>query len=187
MICLETLHAIIILCIIIALTTWYNYLTLGKTLDNYKSEEIIKIPLRELSKEDYVHERDKKVLYDDFKPPERRVPEYQYPTNYVKNQINIPSRGYPEEYQLLGNVFRNDTETTYELFGRQTYPGSSQYEYYVVGSDNKNFKVKIPIKIQGDKEIYDDQIITIPGTNSNNGTFQVKLYNIDVPRYIPIL
>jgi hypothetical protein len=191
MICLEPLHAIIILCIIVVLTTWYNYLTLSKILDNYKSVQNIEQQKKEIYDNNIneLYERDKQVLYNDFKPPERRNPatnQILY-TKQNTNQINIPSRGYPDEYQLLGNVFRNDTETIYELFGRQIYPGSSQYEYYVIGSDNKNFKVKIPIKIQGNKEIYDDQVVDIPGTNIDKGQFKVKLYNINTPRYIPIL
>ena len=46
--------------------------------------------------------------------------------------------------------------------------------------------VKIPISIKGDKEIEDDQIIDIPGTNQTMGSFRVKLYKLNVPRYNPL-
>jgi len=182
MICLETLHVIILLCIIIGLTTLYNYNTF-----HYNIKQPIAEPAKiiYINDKDMIHKRDKEALYNDLKPPERRVPEYEYPTEFVKKQINYPSRGYPEEYSLLGNAYRDSTETAYELFGRQKYPGSTQYEYYVVGSDNKNFKVKIPIKINGDKEIYDNQVIDIPGTSHDKGSFTVRLFNLDTPRYIP--
>ena len=182
MICLETIHVIILLFIIIGLTTMYNYNTFLYTEKPKKQETKI---LYINNEKDTIHRRDRRVLNDDFTAPERRLPEYQYPTEFVKTQINFPSRGYPEEYSLVGNVFRDSTETAYELFGRQKYPGSTQYEYYVVGSDNKNFKVKIPIGIPGDKEIEDNQIVNIPGTSVDKGTFTVKLFKFDTPRYIP--
>lgn len=183
MICLNTMNTIILLIIIIGLTTLYNYnnIQFHTILQNNNKMIIHERPT------DIIHKRDRAALYNDFKPPERRVPEYEYPTEFVKKQINFPSRGYPEEYSLVGNVFRDETETAYELFGRQKYPGSNQYEYYVIGSDNKNFKVKIPIKIHGDKEIENDQIIHISGTSSDKGAFRVRLFKFDVPRYIPSL
>ena len=78
---------------------------------------------------------------------------------------------------MLGIVVRDNTETAYNLFGRQTFPGSNQYEYYVQGNLDGNI-VKIPIKINGDREIEDDQPITIPGTSFTKGVFKVKLYKL---------
>ena len=138
----------------------------------------------ELQKRILLLNRDRDILLNDFAPPERRIPAYAYPNRYVKTLLNIPTRGDPDSYQLLGIVLRNNTETAYNLFGRQSYPGSNQYEYYVQASMNDNL-VKIPISIKGDKEIEDDQIIDIPGTNQTMGSFRVKLYKLDVPRYNP--
>ena len=118
----------------------------------------------------------KKVYYDDFQPPEQ--------INRHVRSINIPTRGFPEDYQLKGLLLRDNTETAYNLFGRQKFPGSSQYEYYIIANMDRNH-VKIPLKINGDKEIEDGQTINVPGTNQNNGSFTVKLYDYDVPRYIP--
>ena len=139
----------------------------------------------ELQKRLLLSNRDRDILLNDFAPPERRVPSYAYPDRYIKSLLNIPTRGDPDDYQLLGIVLRNNTETAYNLFGRQTYPGSNQYEYYVQASMNDNL-VKIPISIKGDKEIDDDQIIDIPGTNQTMGSFRVKLYKLNVPRYNPL-
>jgi len=222
MICLSTLHAILLLCFIVGSTTWYNYIFNHKDLiynepavyfkeknsdyfiekqkvfsDNEPnnkqiilvdsgSQNSINNPLRLTDNNiNLIHKRDHDVLYNNFKPPERRVPEYQYPTDYISTQINFPSRGYPEEYQLLGIASRENTETVYNLYGRQKYPGSSQYEYYVMGSDNKNFNVKIPIHVKGDKEIYNNDTVHIHGTDPSKGHFKVNLYNLNAPRYIP--
>lgn len=136
----------------------------------------------ENNKFNYLKVRDESVLYNDFTPPERRLPYNAYPFNYLKNIINIPTRGYPDNYQLMGIVMRENTETAFNLFGRQKYPGSNQYEYYIESVLHNN-KIKIPLEINGDKEIENNQIITIPGIDKTKGDFIVKLYNYDMPRY----
>jgi hypothetical protein len=141
--------------------------------------------LYDIRKRVLLEERDRNVLDDNFKPPERRLPFHAYPEN-IKHLINIPSRGYPDNYQLMGLVIRDNTETAYNLFGRQTYPGSEQYEYYVQKT-GINDNVKIPIQIKGNKEIEDEQEINILGTNKEKGSFKIKLYDYNSPRYNPYI
>ena len=190
-ICLPKIHLIIILILFIGFIVW--------TVSNNNSKVLVKVndtiintikntmqKNNEIMKQkQYMRDRDRQVLRNPMTAPERRVPEYQYPDVMVRSAINIPSRGYPENYQLLGMVMRDNTESAYKLFGRQTYPGSSQYEYYVIGASNTGVETKIPITNNGMKEIYDNDIIKIPGTNKTRGEFKVKLYNYDLPRYIP--
>ena len=128
--------------------------------------------------------RDEQVKYNDFKPPERRIPEYAYPNRGLKQLLNIPTRGYPDNYQMLGLLLRENTETVYNLFGRQTYPGSNQYEYYAQGNMHYN-NVKLPIYSKGNRELNDGDEVRIPGTDESKGKFKVKLYNLDAPRYNP--
>jgi hypothetical protein len=130
----------------------------------------------------FLNQRDVEVVYNDLIAPERRLPEHSYPTIYVKRGLNIPSRGYPDNYQMLGVLLRNNTESAYSLFGRQTYPGSNQWEYYCIGDGSD---IKIPLKVRGDREMDDGQTITVPGTDPTKGDFKVKLYKYDVPRYNP--
>jgi len=205
LICLPKDYILIILSIIIGITSWYIYLknndNLFDKVKNYidlnnlnKSEIVTNTVIPEIvtnivipefiEKRAILENRDRKVLNDSFAPPERRVPEDQYPDN-IKNYINIPSRGYPDNYQIIGIVIRDNTETVYNLYGRQTYPGSNKYEYYVQAGYDNNFK--IPIKTQGNTEIVDDQIINIIGTNPHKGIFKAKLYNYDLPRYNPYI
>lgn len=107
--------------------------------------------------------------------------------NLPERLINYPTRGYPTDYQLYGIIIRNNTETIFNLYGRQKYPGSSQYEYYIEGKGNNNTNVKIPLKIPGDKELEDNNYIEIPEMDNKYGLFQVKLYKIMEPRYIPYI
>jgi len=197
-ICLPLQHLLIILCVFIGFTTIYNEKHRQEDLSNNIEQShppqikpevrYIKIEEPKLSpdreRREFLNNRDNMVVSNIFVAPERRQPEHSYPYNYVKEQLNIPTRGYPDNYHLQGLVLRDNTETAYKLFGRQKFPGSNQYEYFVQSVMHHN-DVKIPIKIKGDKEIEDGQQIMIPGTNKGNGEFKVKLYDYDAPRYIP--
>lgn len=202
LVCLQTNHLLILFCIFIGMAVFYKeYEKSNHTNPNYDVEDRILtkvVKTINASKENennmmkeyvdrkqYLNTRDRGVLYDDFAPPEKRVPEYLYPFNHVKNRLNIPTRGYPENYQVLGVLLRENTETAYNLFGRQTYPGSNLWEYYC--ENDKYNNVKLPVKIRGDKEIMDGDTVHVPGMDNKNGHFRVKLYKFDEPRYIPIL
>ena len=195
-VCLPRTHLLIIFCIFSGFTIWYIHMDKKKHLDDptYKySDNAIKSLTKTIDKlqqnqEDnerrlFLNQRDNKVIFDIRTAPERRQPEHAYPYPYVKAQLNIPTRGLPDNYQMLGIALRSNTETAFNLFGRQTYPGSDQWEYYVQGSLN-NLDVKIPIETRN-REIEDGQTIMIPGTNMSKGQYKVKLYNYDTPRYIP--
>lgn len=208
-ICLPQTHLIIILCVFTGFAVWYihnekkkhigepeykyNEQILSKIAQSIaelpeklkeqeQEQEVIITP--ELEKRIILAKRDQDIIDNDFAPPERRVSSYAYPDRYVKEIINLPTRGYPDSYQILGIVLRNNTETAYNLFGRQTFPGSNQYEYYVQSNMDGNI-VKIPIDIRGSREIEDGQGVQIPGTDPSKGIFKVKLYKMDVPRYNP--
>ena len=201
-ICLPTNYLLIIFCIFIGFVLIYKHYDREKHIvndPNYNFEDrILNKVVKKINESNinnnnnniierrqYLDNRDHSVLVNDFAPPERRVPEYLYPFTYVKNQLNIPTRGYPENYQILGVLLRENTETAYNLFGRQTYPGSNLWEYYV--ENDKYNNVKLPVNIRGDKEIMDGDEVHVPGTDHKNGKFRVKLYKFDVPRYIPVL
>lgn len=206
-ICLPQTHLLIIICVFTGLAVWYihNEKKQHKTEPEYKysdqmlskiAKSIAELPEKlkeqeqnqiinpELEKRIALVKRDQDVIVNDLAPPERRVPAHIYPDRAVREIINVPTRGHPDNYQMLGIVLRNNTETAYNLFGRQTWPGSNQYEYYVQGNMDGNI-VKIPIKIRGDREIEDGQAVQIPGTDPAKGAFKVQLYKLDVPRYNP--
>lgn len=202
--CLPIPHVLIILCILIGMTAYYIHFNRNKEMQHNQMllDKITQLQPQQppqqppqqqppqvqdnsfLEKRKILDYRDAEVKYNDFKPPERRVPEYIYPTKDVKQIINIPTRGLAENYQLMGVLLRENTETAFNLFGRQTYPGSDQYEYYAQGTMHNN-TVKLPIQNKGDRELYDGDEVRIPGTDNEKGLFKVKLYKLDVPRYNP--
>lgn len=206
-ICLPQTHLIIIICVFTGLAVWYIHGEKKKHLGEpeYKysdqmlskiAKSIAELPEKikeqeqelvispELEKRIALDKRDQDVIVNDFAPPERRLPAHAYPDRAVREIINVPTRGHADNYQMLGVVLRNNTETAYNLFGRQTWPGSNQYEYYVQGNMDGNI-VKIPIKIRGDREIEDGQAVQISGTDPAKGSFKVQLYKLDAPRYNP--
>ena len=191
-VCLSKSHLSLILIFVIILVFIYKNITnqkgtfndkilnkLMKKINQIENEKVTDKQVNEVNNKANEIEI-KKVYYDDFHPPEQ----INRSLRHVNNSINIPTRGFPEDYQLKGLLLRDNTETAYNLFGRQKFPGSTQYEYYIIANMDRNH-VKIPLKMNGDKEIEDGQSINVPGTNQNNGSFIVKLYDYDVPRYIP--
>ncbi len=136
---------------------------------------------------DLLLERDKKSLNNDFSPPERRLPRHIYPTQTFKRSINIPTRGYPDNYHNVGMLVRKNDEKILKLFGRQKYPGSSQWEYYVTGSDTYGADSKTPLNVPGNKELSNNDLFTIPWLDQSKGKFEVKIFDYDAPRYNPFV
>jgi hypothetical protein len=194
-ICLPKEHYIILFIVFTIITLYYIYsinqknfkLDLNNPLisESEKIKEIINRPYDE--KKIFLKKRDRKVVNDDFEPPERREPEHVYPDREVKNIINIPSRGLPDNYQSVGVLARIQDEKILQLFGRQKYMGSNQWEYYVTGMDRYGFPNKMPIKVKGDKELFDKDKIELDWLDKSKGEFEVNLYNFDVPRYNPFV
>jgi flagellar basal body rod protein FlgG len=84
-----------------------------------------------------------------------------------------------------GTLVRKEDEKILQLFGRQTYPGSNQWEYYVTGADTYGFPNKMPISVRGGREIDDKQRINVHFLDKKKGDFEANIYNFDVPRYNP--
>ena len=120
--------------------------------------------------------RDTNVVDDPLTAPERRVETSQY----QKLKVNEYTRGSPDSYQLLGVLSNKEANKVYQLFGRRTYPGSYDWEYYVRGNDSDDFEFKYPIDTKN--EIYDGSTMVLP---ISDHVFTVKIYDFDRPRYNP--
>ena len=70
-------------------------------------------------------------------------------------RINVPTRGEPPDYQQVGILTdSNDPENIKPLYGRQTYRGSNQWNYFT--SLDSHLATKIPI-YTGDKDCTDER------------------------------
>lgn len=127
------------------------------------------------------------VIYE--QPPPIKEPKRYYESRYTqpRPRINIPTRGEPSNYQQVG-ILQNTTnnEDVKPLYGRQTYPGSNQWNYFT--SLDSHLATKIPVTLgttdctdeRGCTELQKNQTITILQNDYN-----VTLYNTYAPRYIP--
>jgi hypothetical protein len=129
-------------------------------------------------------ERDTQVINNILVAPERRLPRHAYPPKNLRDTLNVPTRGYPDNYQHMGMLIRKSDEKLLKLFGRQTYPGSNQYEYYVVDS-NSSSDHKIPLKVQSNKELYDNEKMDIDWLDTSRGQFDIKIFDYNAPKYNP--
>ena len=92
-----------------------------------------------LSNQNQQQEINKEIIYitsdsedeDDDIPSE---PSRYYDSKYTTRQqmrINVPTRGEPPSYQQVGILTNTDDgENVKPLYGRQTYRGSNQWNYF---------------------------------------------------------
>jgi len=101
--------------------------------------------------------------------------------------INIRTRGRELPYQMIGFLYRDETDQNYNkddvnrliLFGRPQWSGSNKFDYYVTTSENNS--IKIPIEDDND-ELFDGDKLQVTGFS---GTFNVKVYDYKEYKYIP--
>ena len=144
----------------------------------------------ELQNDGAVKLYDYKKAFDPLEDPVRRVPRHELPPLYFKRLIDLPTRGYPDSFVQLGILVRegkhhNTSENKIlRLFGRQEYPGSTNYEYYTaINSGNDNIKIPLDDRKRR-QELYDGDIVYI---KILDGHFKVNLHKYDMPRYYPDL
>lgn len=131
-------------------------------------------------------QRDYKVVTDPLTPGERRLPAHQVPRGIFKDKINISTRGQPDNFQYLGNLIRDTDNKILPIFGRQEYPGSDFYEYYVMLNQDGNFGLKLPInRGKRIREFEEEQVVEIDYFKNKEGEFKYKPFDYDVPRYNP--
>jgi hypothetical protein len=117
-------------------------------------------------------------------------PKRFYDSRYVTRKqmaVNVPTRGEAPEYQQVGYLGgTDDPENIKPLYGRQTYRGSGQWNYFT--SLDSHLATKIPITIgdqectdeRGCKELYKNDAVDVNGTN-----YKANIYQTHAPRYIP--
>ena len=132
------------------------------------------------------------------------VPPFQtYPGNYIMRKppgipINIPTRGFVPNYQQIGvlNPDSNGSPSVNELlplYGKPTYPGSNQWNYYT--NTNGYNPLKLPVFLNGKncteeygcKQLFDvGDKVKVEGGGQKDYTIGT-LYKYDTPRYIPFV
>lgn len=136
---------------------------------------------------DVIRQYDYRKIIDPLEEPTRRVPRHEIQPFYLKQMIDIPTRGYPDNFTQIGILTKDKKDkNNYQnqilrLFSRQDYPGSNRYTYYTMVNSALD-QIKIPVYTKNKKELYDDDIIYI---KELHGTYKVNLHNYDAPKYYP--
>ena len=122
-----------------------------------------------------------------IKEPKRYYDSRYHPRRAMR--INVPTRGEPPAYQQVGILTdSNDPENIKPLYGRQTYRGSNQWNYFT--SLDSHLATKIPI-YTGDKDCTDERGCQEINKNDmlNIGDpgkqYKANIYQTHAPRYIP--
>lgn len=172
------------------LETYYQIKNNNNVPDNVLYESPGLLQSYDPTNVDIVKQYDYHKSYDPLEDPTRRVPRHEIPPIAMKYAMDIPTRGYPDNYNQYGVLIRehdhdnkdtNNQNQIIRLFGRQTYPGSDRYEYYTMITSGNDL-IKIPIHNRRRNELYDDDTIYI---RELNGKYRVQLYKYDAPRYYP--
>lgn len=138
------------------------------------------------SYDDIVKDYDIRKTYDPFENPARRVARHEIHPLHLKRLIDLPTRGYPDNFTQIGilikegNPKKNEDNKILRLYGRQEFPGSNRYEYFTsITSGNDMIKIPIDVKRQ---ELYDDDVVYIKELNEH---YRVQLHKYDQPKYYP--
>ena len=112
-----------------------------------------------------------------------------YEIQSSRSVFAVPSRGEPGKFKKLGLLKRSSDNKTVKLFGRQKYPGSSKYDYYVRSVEDGSMNIRIPLEDDFNDEIFDGDEINIPffDEDGSDGKFKFletgEIY--EAPRYNP--
>lgn len=131
------------------------------------------------------------ILKEDDKEENVREPRRHYDSKFISRKgmaINIPTRGEPPEYQQVGIIKGNGEENIKPLYGRQTYRGSNQWNYFT--SLDSHLATKIPIYQNGTdctdergcKELNKGDTLLM---GEEGPQYTASIYGTIAPRYIP--
>lgn len=114
-------------------------------------------------------------------------PERSFNSTY-RVPINMPTRGFSDNYQQVGAI--NSGDKILPLFGRPRWPGASRWNYYT--STDSFQSVKLPVNFKnrncldeiGCDEVYDGDAVGIPQFGQDR-EFKANIYRLDKPFYLP--
>lgn len=132
------------------------------------------------------------LYFTTFKQPVTATTITKKPALKISNKpsvIHVVSNNYPKtissrgetHFKQIGLLFNENKQLTLPLFGKPTYKGSNNWNYYTYV--NTYNQILLPLEIDnrdcmsdiGCKELFDDDVVFI---NSYGQNFTVKIYNI---------
>lgn len=170
---------------------YVNQIT-SKNIVNNTQENVIKT---QVTQQEYLPDQiqvyDQRVLNDPFKDPKSRPPRHiigPMLTHPYATQFNYPTRGFRDDYSQFGYLVdqkasTDDSNKILLLFGREKWPNSSEYEYYVVfQSGDKERKYDLD---RYHRELYNGDKVTVDILN--NRDYTVSLFKKEALEYNPFV
>jgi len=140
---------------------------------NYPDVPVIQIPNNGLTDYDLIKQRDLGVIANPLVPPEKRTerPTVDMTLPLLRNKyIGLPTRGSYDTYQNVGYLTdESNPDNVLKLFGRQKWPGSTQYEYYAIKSTAVD-QFKVPM-YDIKKQLFDGDTVKLTKVFAGNYKF----------------
>lgn len=143
-------------------------------------------PVNRMPIVDPVKMYDYRVLEDPMKDPKRRISRYSLGNILPNPAFNFPTRGPRDTFSQQGylvdkHASPDDPNKILQLFGRQKWANSNQYEYYVTfqsGVHERKYELE-----KHKKELYNKDEVKIDILN--NRRYEVKLFKHETMDYNP--
>jgi len=150
----------------------------GREVPNLNYPELpngvgVTIPNGGLTDYELIKQRDLGVIANPLVPPEKRTerPTIDMTMPLIRNKyIGLPTRGSYDTYQNVGYLTKDgEPENVLKLFGRQKWPGSTQYEYYAIKSTAVD-QFKVPM-YHVRKQLFDGDSVRLEKVFAGNYKF----------------
>ena len=104
--------------------------------------------------------------------------------------INIRTQGTEQQFRQIGILTRSSGETILPLMGRSLLANRGKFQFYTM--NDKNHMIKLPISKNGRSctgeygcdDLMNGDTVYVEGYKD---TFSVTIYELNLPRYIPII
>ena len=182
--CFDSDNLFYILVLMLLTILFFLYKNKDFLLNIFDKPKIIEKNNENISKEiiiNVTNDNDKKDLLEE--PGRKYFSQRSVP-------INIRTRGEPDNYSQIGFITSESNPNEIKpLFGRQTYRGSSLWNYYTALDSHLSTKIPVQknrncIDTHGCSEINSGDTINISGSPEN---YKVELYPYNELKYIPYL
>lgn len=160
---------------------YFTIFYLRNFYDTSKKEHLdIKLNNKYIAIPDVITETDYKILDDPLQDPFKRPARHVIAPLIGNPHLNIPTRGFSDSFSLQGYLVKN--KDIFKLFGREKFPNSTEYEYYVEIYTNRDNSIKY--ELSNKRELYDGDEVYIDILKDNFSVKMLKTKGLEYNPYV---